>query len=81
MVGVVLFLIELYVIKFCGLGGCCEFAKHAKSGTSAKALICLENMFRITITETNVSGAMVASGSRYMYSSSWAGDAANMSAD
>ena len=81
MVGAVLFLIELCVNKFCGLGGCCEFAKYAKSGTSAKALICLEKMFRITITETNVSGATVASGSRYMYSSSWAGDAANMSAD
>ena len=78
-VGVVLFLILLVSVSF--LGGCCEFAKHAKSGTSAKALICLEKMFRITITETNASGATVASGSRYMYSSSWAGDAANMSAE
>ena len=80
VVGVVLFLILLVSVSFL-LGGCCEFAKHAKSGTSAKALICLEKMFRITVTETNASGETVASGSRYMYSSSWAGDAANMSAE
>lgn len=59
--------------------------------TLANALLTIQNdklvdiapftLFRITITETNASGATVASGSRYMYSSSWAGDAANMSAD
>lgn len=50
-----LFLILLVSVSFL-LGGCCEFAKRAKSGTSAKALICLENLFRITVTETIANG-------------------------
>ena len=74
-----LFLILLVSVSF--FGGCCEVAKNANSGTSTKALICLEKMFSITVTETNASGATVASGSRYKYSSSWAGDVANMSAE
>ena len=57
------------------------FCKASQKRDVRKALICLENLFSITVTETNASGATVASGSRYMYSSSWAGDAANMSAD
>lgn len=44
------------ISKFFLLGGCCEFAKQDKSGTSSKALICLEKMFSITVTETIANG-------------------------
>lgn len=38
-------------------------------------------LFRLTLRERDASGDVVASNSRYMYSTSWAADATNMSSN